>query len=139
MRISEILCEDIQSRLDITTDVRTVPGHERIFFEAHLNADADDTPAWIRAVVKPKLIAEATCELRNGDECYVGHIQAHTEGRGYASELLNYIIDFYNKRGIHKFSAYINHNNANSKNLFRKAGFVESNRKKDGSDWTMAR
>lgn len=138
MRAKDFIVESLgATRLDITTDVRSVPGHERIFFEAHLNADADDTPAWIRAVTKPKLIAEATCELRNGNECYVGHIQAHSEGRGYASELLAYIIEFYNKKGIHKFSAYINHNNANSRNLFRKAGFVESNKKRDGSDWTM--
>jgi hypothetical protein len=128
-----------QTRLDVTTDIRSVPGHERIFFEAKLNKEADDMPDWIRKVSPGPVIAEATCELRNDDECYVGHIQAHTAGKGYASELLAYIINFYNKRNIHKFSAYVNHENANSKNLFRKAGFVESNRKNSGSDWTMTK
>jgi hypothetical protein len=135
VRSDEFITENVQPRLEITTDSRSVPGHERIFFEAYLTKEADDTPSWIRAVVKPKLIAEATCELCKGDECYVGHIQSHTEGRGYASELLNYIMDFYNKKGIHKFSAYINHNNANSKNLFRKAGFIEAIKKREGSEW----
>lgn len=128
-----------QTRLDITHEVAIVMRHERIFFEAKLNKEADDMPDWIRKVSPGPLIAEATCELRNDDECYVGHIQAHQEGKGYASELLAYIIDFYMKKGIRKFSAYINHENANSKNLFRKAGFIEYNRKHSGSDWTMAK
>jgi RimJ/RimL family protein N-acetyltransferase len=128
-----------QPRLDITHQEAVVMRHERIFFEAKLNKESDDMPAWIRAVSPAPLIAEATCELRNGDECYVGHIQAHTEGQGYGSELLKYIVDFYNKRGIHKFSAYINHNNSDSKNMFSKAGFVESDRKKEGSNWSMTK
>lgn len=128
-----------QARLDITHTEAVVMRHERIFFEAKLNKESDDMPDWIRKVSPGPVIAEATCELRNNDECYVGHIQSHQEGKGYASELLTYIIDFYNKRNIHKFSAYVNHENANSKNLFRKAGFVESNRKNSGSDWTMTK
>lgn len=137
MRLNEFALNENSARLDISATVKSVPGHERIFFEAYLNKDADTTPGWLRAVTKRQLVVEATCELRNGNECYIGHIQAHSQGKGYATEMLKYIIDFYNKKGIRKFSAYINHNNVNSQNLFRKAGFTETTKQRDGTYWTM--
>lgn len=118
-------------------NVKTTTNGPRTFFEGFLSPAADSTPAWIRAVTKTPMVVESTAEITQGDKCYIGHIQAHREGQGYASELVKYIIGFYKEQGINKFYAYINHNNVNSQNLFRKAGFIEAIKKRDGSFWEL--
>lgn len=135
MKSVEFIAEAVGTeRLDI--EIQPTTG-TRVFFEGFLKPEADETPNWLRVVTKKKLVVEATVEIRNSDECYVGHIQAHRENKGFGSELLNYIIKYYNSKGIHKFSAYINHDNINSRSMFRKAGFTESQRKQHGSYWAL--
>jgi GNAT superfamily N-acetyltransferase len=118
-------------------EVKTTSTGKRTFFEGYLKADADETPAWLRVVQKPKLVVEATCELDAGGDCYIGHIQAHQEYKGFATEIVKYILDYYRDQGVNNFKAYINHSNLGSKNVFRKLGFAETNQQRDGSVWTL--
>ena len=83
------------------------------------------------------MVVEATCELDAGGDCYIGHIQAHQEYKGFATEIVKYILDYYRDQGVNNFKAYINHSNLGSKNVFRKLGFAETNQQRDGSVWTL--
>lgn len=118
-------------------EVKTSSTGKRTFFEGYLKADADETPAWLRVVQKPKLVVEATCEIDANGDCYIGHIQAHREYKGFATELVKHVLDYYRDQGVNNFKAYINHNNSGSKNVFRKLGFAETGRQRDGSFWTL--
>lgn len=132
MKSADFITEN-RSRLN----VKTTTSGPRTFFEGYLNPEANPTPTWLRILSKTPLAVESTAEITQGDMCYIGHIQAHQNGQGYASELVKYIIDYYKKQSIYKFYAYINHANVNSQNLFRKAGFVEAIKKREGSYWEL--
>lgn len=133
MNLYELIVESTgTARLDITATNAVVMQKERVFFEAFAKTK------WPKVLSNPKMLAEATCELRD-DECFIGHIQAYEEGKGYGSELLNYILQYYKAGNIHKFSAYINNQNAGSRGMFTKAGFTESTKKNNGSFWTMTK
>lgn len=67
---------------------------------------------------------------------YVSRIDAKPRGQGYGSELLSEIIAAARVHSMTKIVAYVENNNAESKNLFRKAGFKEVSGN-DGGYWTL--
>lgn len=67
---------------------------------------------------------------------YISRIDAYPAGRGFGTELLAEIIAAAKAHSFPKVEAYVENMNADSKNLFRKAGFTEIPGK-DGGIWRL--
>jgi L-amino acid N-acyltransferase YncA len=68
---------------------------------------------------------------------YINRIDASPVAEGFGSELLYYIISQAKDHGFATIKAYAEGSNAGSRSMFRKSGFKELDKNRDGSYWEL--
>ena len=80
----------------------------------------DWTNEWEKEVVRGEALLNVSTHT-----LYISRIDAKPSGQGFGSEMLKCIIKQARAHNIPRIETYVENNNADSRNLFRKAGFEE--------------
>jgi RimJ/RimL family protein N-acetyltransferase len=104
---------------------------QRVFFDASLK---DEHRTWLDLPGKKLDRGSATVDI-TPEYAYINRIDATPTGKGFGSELLKEIIRQIKEHNIKRIETYIEHTNVDSKSMFKKAGFKELKKNKDGSTW----
>jgi GNAT superfamily N-acetyltransferase len=103
----------------------------RMFFEAFL---VDSEKNWLQKSLGDMRVATATLDIiKKDNSVYLNRIDNQYSGKGYARELLKTIIDKSKDHGFDFISTYIEHHNADSKNMITKLGFNSIDKQPHGS------
>jgi RimJ/RimL family protein N-acetyltransferase len=119
------------NRVDCTFDGSwTAPS--TIVVKATLKQEHKDwTNEWEKEVVRGEALLNVSTHT-----LYISRIDAKPAGQGFGSEMLAEIIAAARAHSIPRIETYVENNNADSRNLFRKAGFEEMPGT-DGGRWRL--
>ena len=108
------------NRIDCTFDGSwTAPS--TIVVKATLKQEHKDwTNEWEKEVVRGEALLNVSSHT-----LYISRIDARPSGQGFGGEMLKCIIEHARAHKIPRIETYVENNNADSRNLFRKAGFEE--------------
>jgi N-acetylglutamate synthase-like GNAT family acetyltransferase len=119
------------NRVDCTFDGSwTAPS--TIVVKAVLKQEHKDwTNEWEKEVVRGEALLNVSSHT-----LYISRIDAKPSGQGFGSEMLKCIIKQAHAHNIPRIETYVENNNADSRSLFRKAGFEEMPGA-DGGRWRL--
>lgn len=136
MKIYELFEDENRTQ---NLDIKVVHGdwnQDRLFIEASLRPDRDDSPDWLKQAkgTNPVIAVEVTLDLIHSQkEGHVNHILAHRKGKGYAAETLKWIAKMLKLKGFVTVMAYIENNNVASRSMAEKAGWKLMKQEKHGA------